>query len=47
MVLGGWWLDLETLGQDRTERQERSINCGRDDEALEIYEGGVTAKTTG
>lgn len=36
----GWWLDLETLGQARTERQEGAINCGRDDEALEIYEGG-------
>lgn len=45
---GGVGVDLETWGQERTERQERSINCGRDDEVLEIYERGrPTERTAG
>lgn len=39
-------VDLETQGQERTERRERSINCERDDDALEIYERGRPTEKT-
>lgn len=44
----GWWggADLETQGRERTERRERSINCKRDDDALEIYERGRPTEKT-